>query len=55
MRRERIVVAASHDGFSRSFHLNNAKVLAETMPVQTPGSGGDEVTASSSSTNRCNC
>jgi hypothetical protein len=25
------------------FHLNGAKALAETMPVQTPGSGSDGV------------
>jgi hypothetical protein len=34
------------------FHLNGAKALAETMPVQTPGSGSDGVTVSPSSANR---
>ena len=37
------------------FPLNDAKALAETMPVQTPGSGSDGVTVSPSSANRCNC
>ena len=37
------------------FHLNDAKALAEAMPVQTPGSGSDGVTVSPSSANRCNC
>jgi hypothetical protein len=50
-----MIIAASHDGFSRAFHLNVAKALAETMPVQTPGSGSDGVTVSPSSANRCNC
>ena len=38
------VDAASLDGFSPA-HLNGAKILAEAMPVHTPGSGSDGVTA----------
>jgi hypothetical protein len=47
-----VVVAASHDGFSRASTSSGAKALAEAMPVQTPGSGSDGVTVSPSSANR---
>ena len=30
-----IIIAASHDGFSRASFLNVAKALAESTPVQT--------------------
>jgi hypothetical protein len=39
----------------RALPLNEAKALAETMPVQTLGSGSDGVTVSPSSANRYNC
>src|SRR5215472_927186 len=45
------VDAASLDGFSPA-HLNGAKILAEAMPVHTPGSGSDGVTAFTISADR---
>src|SRR5262245_43555360 len=36
------------------FHLNGSKTLAAAMPVHTPGSGSDGVTAFTISADRCN-